>query len=149
MPGFAGDRRRGAAKEQRAGHATGGVDLAEAGFLVLQFGRLGAVAVDVLFDDRVPSGGQVVSQFVPRAAVVQRQAAGQDHQVLVVVLPEPIDDLGHQLQHAARALEAVDGRPIFVEPVEDLGVDRVRLRSGGRSSGLPGSPAGRFDPSAT
>ena len=73
------------------------------------------------FDHRVPAWPEVVDQFVARTAIVKRQAAGQNHQVLVVVLPEPVDDLGHQLQHAACALEAVNRRPLFVESVNTSG----------------------------
>ena len=125
--GLASDGRWRAAEEQRAGHAAGGVYLPETWLPVLQFRRFSSVAVDVSLDHRVPSGRQVVGQFVPRAAVMKRQAAWENHQILVVVFPQPVDDLGHQLQHAASALKAVDGRPVFVEPVEDLGVDRVCL----------------------
>ena len=120
--------RRSAAEEDRAGDAPGRAHLTEARLLVFEFGRLGAVAVDVPLDDGVPASRQVVGQLVAAAAVVQRQAAGQDHQVLVVVLPEAIDDLRHQLQHAARALKPVDGGPVLVEPVEDLRMDRIGLQ---------------------
>ena len=91
------------------------------GSLASKFRRLGPVAVNVPLDHRVPARAEIVGQFVARTAVVKRQTAGQDHQVLVVVLPQPVDDLGHELQHAARALEAVDRRPVLVEPVEHLG----------------------------
>ena len=56
--------------------------------------------------------------------------AGQDQRVAVALLPEAVDHRGHQAQHAAGALELHQGRPVVVEAVEDLRVDRV----------------GRFDP---
>jgi hypothetical protein len=39
--------------------------------------------------------------------------------------PELVDDGGHQAQHAARALEALQRGPVLVEPVEELGVDGI------------------------
>ena len=36
-----------------------------------------------------------------------------------------MDDVGHEAQHAARALEARQRGPVVVEAVEELGVDRV------------------------
>jgi hypothetical protein len=38
-----------------------------------------------------------------------------------------VDDGVHQAQDAARALEALEARPVLVEAVEQLGVDRVGL----------------------
>ena len=49
----------------------------------------------------------------------------QDQRVLVALLPEAVDDGGHQAQHAAGALELDQGGPVGVEPVEDLRVDGV------------------------
>lgn len=48
-----------------------------------------------------------------------------DHETRVLPLPECLDDLGHQAQHPARPLEAVERGPVAVEAIEQLGVDRV------------------------
>ena len=111
---------------------------AETRLFVLQFGCLSTVAINVLFDDRVPACWQIVGQLVARTAVVKRQASGQNHQVLVVILPKSIDDLGHQLEHAASALESVNGRPVFIEPIEHLGMDRIGLHQSVVSTAPPG-----------
>ncbi len=58
---------------------------------------------------------------------MQGQASGQDQQVLIVVLPEPINDLRHQLQHTARTLKSIDGSPVVIKPVENLGMNGVSL----------------------
>ena len=58
--------------------------------------------------------------------VVDREVRGEDERVTVVLHPEVVDHGGHQAQHASGALEPHEGRPVRVEAVEDLGVDRVR-----------------------
>jgi len=85
------------------------------------------LAVDVLVDDRIPALREVVEALVAHTGIVQRQCAGQDHAVGVAVLPQPVNHLGQQLQHATGALEVAERGPVLVEPVEDLRVDRVRL----------------------
>ena len=123
--GFGGNRRRCTAQINGARHAAGSVDGTEAGLFGFQCRCLRTVAVDVALDHGVPSGHQIIVQFAARAAVVEGQAARQNHQVGVVVLPEPIDDLRHQFEHAARALKALDGRPVFVKTVKHFRVDGV------------------------
>ncbi len=53
--------------------------------------------------------------------------AGHDQRRLILPDPQRVDDGVHQAQDAARALEALQARPVLVEPVEQLGVDRVGL----------------------
>src|SRR5436189_121634 len=43
------------------------------------------------------------------------------------VVPESIKHLRHELEHASRALEAIERRPVFIKTVEHLRVDRIRL----------------------
>ncbi len=52
-------------------------------------------------------------------------------------LPEGVDDGRHQAQHAAGPLELVQGGPVVVEPVEQLGVDRVGHLDPALVVGLP------------
>ena len=51
--------------------------------------------------------------------------AGRISGLRSLLLPQAVDHRRHQPQHAARALELHQRRPVGVEPVEDLGVDRV------------------------
>ena len=115
----------GAAEEDGAGGAAAGLEGAQARLGALDRGGLGALAVHVALQHRVPALGQGVDGDVADVAVVERQAAGQDQQVVVAVLPQAVDDLGHQLEHAAGALEVVQAGPVLVEAVEDLGVDGI------------------------
>src|SRR5208337_3350546 len=41
-------------------------------------------------------------------------------------LPEGMNDGRHQAENAASPLELVEGRPVVVQAVEELGMDRVR-----------------------
>ena len=102
-----------------------GLHAAEASVLVLDLGGLGAFTVHVAFEHRVPALRQVVDDLVAHIGVVQRQAARHDQRVVVAVLPQAVDHLGHHLQHATRALEVVQRGPVLVEPVEHFGVDGV------------------------
>ena len=67
----------------------------------------------------------VSSEFT--AAVPIGIDAGHDQRRLVLPDPQRVDDGVHQAQDAARALEALEARPVLVEAVEQLGVDRVGL----------------------
>ena len=67
----------------------------------------------------------VSSEFT--AAVAERDRAGHDQRRLVLADPQRVDDGVHQPQHTAGALEPLQARPVLVEPVEQLGVDRVGL----------------------
>ncbi len=89
----------------------------------LQRARVGTVDIDV--EDRRPGVGQVTQELVACRGRVERQRAGHDHQRGVAPRPELVDHRRHQAQHAACALEALQRRPVLVEPVEELGVDGV------------------------
>src|SRR5262249_22696825 len=49
----------------------------------------------------------------------------QDQRTAITLLPQTMDDRSHQAQHAPRALEFHQGRPVDVEPVEYLGMDWI------------------------
>ena len=85
----------------------------------------GALAVDVGVDDRLPVVREVVGKFPEHLGGVQRDAAGQDERAGVAGGPQGVDDLAHQAQHPAGALELLQRRPVVVEPVEQLRVDGV------------------------
>jgi len=127
------------------GHPAAGLGGAQAGLLVLEGGGLGPLAVDVPLQHGVPALGQVVDQLVAGVPVVQRQAARRDHQVVVAVLPQPVDQSGHQLQHAAGPLEVLQAGPVFIQAVEEFGVDGVGRHQAvevGRLLGDPGQVVG-------
>ncbi len=83
------------------------------------------VAIDVAIHHGVPGVAQVARQLLAHARVVQWQRAGRDQQCAVVALPEHADNHGHEPQHAASALEALQCGPVLVEPLEDLRVDGI------------------------
>ena len=76
---------------------------------------------------------------------VQRYPARHDQRRRVVALPQRVDDRAHQPQHAAGALEPVQRRPVLVQPVEQLRVDRVR-RLDPLLVGRLGDPGGELGP---
>ena len=125
-----------AAEEDSAPDPARRLDCAEPGLVRVELGGLGAVAVDVLLDHRIPTRAEVIGQLVAGLAVVERQAARRDHQVLVVVFPQPVDDVRHQLEYAAGALEGFQRGPVLVETIEDLGMDGVGLSQAIRVAGL-------------
>ena len=51
--------------------------------------------------------------------------AGRIQRIAVALLPQAVNHGRHQPQHAARALELHQGRPVRVQAVEDLGMDRI------------------------
>ena len=57
--------------------------------------------------------------------MVERRRRGEDEQVGVAPLPERRDDRGHEAQHPAGALEAVEAAPVVHQPIEELRVDGV------------------------
>ena len=83
-------------------------------------------AVDVYIHHRRPRIGQVAQKLITHRCFVERDGARHDHERAVVPAPQLVDDRGHQAQHTARALEALQRGPILVEPVEQLRVDGVR-----------------------
>ena len=54
-----------------------------------------------------------------------------------VARPEIVDHRRHQAQHLARALEAFERRPVVVEPLEHLRVDRIARLQALRAARLP------------
>ena len=115
---------RGAEKDG-TGHAAAGVVAAEIGELSVQLYRPRAGAVDVALDDRRPVGGQIAGHLELHAAVVQGDAGRQDKRIAIARFPQRVDHCRHEAQHAACALEAGQRRPVRIEPLEHLGVDRV------------------------
>ena len=117
-------RRR--AEVDGAGHTTGGRVAAEVAVVLVEPQRQRVGAVDVAsMTGSQPSSRYFVSSESTRG-VVHRDRARHDQQVLVAALPQHRDHGRHQPQHAAGALELVERRPVLVEPVEQLGMDRVR-----------------------
>ena len=93
--------------------------------LAVELERQRVRAVDVGLDDRRPALLEVAGELRLHARRVDRDRRRHDQQAGVVALPQLVDDRRHQPQHAARALELVERRPVAVEPVEQLGMDRV------------------------
>ena len=77
---------RRAAEEDGARGAPCGMNGAEHWRARVQRSGLGARAVDVALEYRVPALRKVADQLVADGGIVQRQRAGQDQQIAVVVL---------------------------------------------------------------
>ena len=69
--------------------------------------------------------GQIARQLVTHARIVDRDVGRHDQRVAVALLPQAVDHRRHQAQHAARALELHQRRPVRIEPVEHLRMDRI------------------------
>ena len=110
----------------RAGGPAGGRQAPEVRRLVVDTQRHGVRTVHIGLDDGVPAILQVLLHLADERAGVHGQVGGHDQQRPVAALPELRDGERHQPQHAAGALELVQCRPIAEEPVEQLGMDRVR-----------------------
>ncbi|MCY1365577.1 hypothetical protein D9M69_524280 [compost metagenome] len=115
------------AQEHGACRAAAGLDAAESGVLVLDFRGLGALTIHIALDHRIPALGQVIDHLVARIGVVQWQATGHDQWIVVAVLPQAMDHLGHQLEHTTRPLKVIQRGPVLVQPVEYLWVNRVGM----------------------
>ena len=83
-------------------------------------------AVDVGVDHRLEAVLQVLRDLRQHVVGVKRHPARHDQRRRVVALPQLVDDRGHQPQHATGPLEPVQRRPVAVQPVEQLRVQRVR-----------------------
>ena len=121
--GRSGRRRR--AQIDRARHPPASRALPQVRHLAVDPQRKGLGAIHVLLDHRHPVVGQVAGQLELHPRIVDRQVGGQDDGVAVPLLPEAVDDRRHQSQHAAGPLERHQRRPVGVEPVEDLRMDRI------------------------
>jgi hypothetical protein len=117
-------RDRGGAQIDRACDAPGSGQFAEVRHFGVDPQRQRVRAVDILLDDWRPIIGEVPRQFELHARVVDRDRRGQNQRAAVALFPEAMDHRRHQAQHATRALELHQRRPVAVEPVEDFGVDR-------------------------
>lgn len=118
--------------EDRPGEAPGYPAGAERGPVGVDPDRGGPLAVDVAVDDRLPPVGQVLRDLAVDPGDVQRDRAGQDERGRVLARPQGVHHGADQAQDAAGALEPLERRPVLVEQVEQLWVDRVGGLDGGR-----------------
>ncbi|MNX84849.1 hypothetical protein D3C86_1166640 [compost metagenome] len=118
-------RSRRTTHEDAASHVSTRLHLSKAGFFLVNPGGFGSRSVDVALDDRVKALREVIDQVVADLGHIQADRRWQDKVLLMVILPELVQHLGHELEDAAGALEALQGRPILVEPVEDLGMQGI------------------------
>src|SRR5205823_770334 len=88
---------------------------------------LGVRAVDVGVDAGLPRVLQVLRQLGVDRRRADRDRRGHDQRRLVFHDPQRVDDGVHEAQHAARALEALEARPVLVQAVEQLWVNRKGL----------------------
>jgi hypothetical protein len=94
-------------------------------------------AVHVLVDHGYPLVLEVPRQLELNQRVIDGNGRRHDHQVGVVALPERMNDGRHQAENAASPLELVQGRPVVVQAVKELGMDRVRHFDPALVVGLP------------
>ena len=114
------------AEEDRPGKPPGDLARAERRARRVDHGGRGRRAVDVGVDHRLEAVLQVLRDLRQHVVRIKRHPAGQDQRRRVIALPQLVDDRGHQPEHATGALEPVKGRPVAVQPVEQLRVQRIR-----------------------
>jgi hypothetical protein len=112
----------GGAEVDGPGDPSGGGGLAEVGDLAIEPEGERVGAVDVLLDDGDPVVGEVADQLELDAGVVDGDVGREDQRGPVPLLPEAVDDRGHEAEDAACAPELDQGGPVGVEAVEDLGL---------------------------
>ena len=83
-------------------------------------------SVDVLLDHGCPVVRQVAGQLGQDLLIVNGEVGGEDERTPVTFLPEAVNDRRHQSKHPTRALERHQCRPVGIQTIEDLGVNRVR-----------------------
>ena len=116
------------AEEDRPGEPPGDLPRAQRRAGRVDPGGRGRRAVDVGVDHRLEAVLQVLRDLRQHVVGVQRHPARHDQRRGIVPLVQLVNDRGHQPQHATGALEPVQRRPVVVQPVEQLRVDRVRRR---------------------
>ena len=127
LPGLQAAQQDPRAVDSACAHLRRDADLSEARLSVFKLRGFCAIAVNIPFDHGVPPCREIVRKLVTAVAVMQRETRRQDHEVRVVVFPEPIYDFRHQLQDPPRALKAVDGRPVLIETIKHFWMDRISL----------------------
>ena len=113
------------AEEHRPCETLGERPLPEQWLLLVDACGLGVRPVDVGVDDRLPRVLQVLGQLGVHVRRGERDRAGHDQWRGVLASPQRVDHGAHQSQHATGALEPLQRRPLLVESVEQLRVNRV------------------------
>ena len=104
-----------------------GLHSTKACVLIFDLDSFRSRAIDIPIHHRIPASRQVIGKFVTRVGITERQAACHDQWVVVTVLPQAVDDLGHHLEHATSALEIFQARPIVIQAIKHFGVNRIGL----------------------
>src|SRR5690606_16510133 len=68
---------------------------------------------------------EISSQLGLHPRIIDRYRGRENQRVPVSLLPKAVDHRSHESQNATGALKLEQGGPVGVEPVEDLGVDRI------------------------
>ena len=110
---------------EAAGHTLASTHPAEVGVVAVQLGGDGITPIHILGDDWLPLIVEKTHQLIAHIVVVDGHRAGHDQQIFAVAVPEAFDGECQQPQHTAGALEAIQGAPFLVEPVEQLGVNGI------------------------
>ena len=117
----------GGAHEHGPRQSSGGVSTPVERRVRVDFSGDRAGAVDVGGDDRFPAVVEVLGEFGADPLVAEWDVSGHDERRLGALGPQCADDLVHQPQHAAGALEARQRGPVGVELVEQFGVHGVAV----------------------
>ena len=85
----------------------------------------GVPAVNLTVNKGVPTFGKVPSQLVTHIRYVKGYRTGHNHKSSVIAHPEFMYHGRHQTQDAPGSLEAFQGCPVFIKPVEYFRVDWI------------------------
>ena len=97
------------------------------GLLRVKLSGNGSQAVNLTLNDRLPSRNQVLGRLRLHVGVRQRNRPQGDQRIVVVKVPQPVDHNGHVLENAARLLKLRQCRPVRIQPIEDLRMQRIGL----------------------
>ena len=92
-------------------------------FIFLIWDRILTIYLTV--NNAVPSIRQMAYQFIPYIRYVQRNRPRHDHGTGIIRHPKLMDDSSHQAQNATGTLKAFQRCPISIQPVKNLGMNRV------------------------
>ena len=91
--------------------------------LSISYGRLSSPSMSESMTDFQSTSMYWASSLDERG--LRRDRSGHDQRRVVLRLVQSCHDGAHQPQHASGSLEPLEGRPVLVQPVEQLRVDRI------------------------
>ena len=112
-------------EHDRTRHTPRRQELAEACVLLILLIGHCLLSVHLAVHERVPPIGQIARQLIAHGRNVHRDGAGHNEQPRITPHPQLMDDRRHQAEHTTCPLKALECRPVLVEAVEHLRMNRI------------------------